>query len=234
MLEASLFPVFLLGLLGGVHCAGMCGGVVTAFSIQLPGTAPRAPYHLAYSAGRMGSYGIAGAVAGAFGASGLLLKGVLPVQQILYFFANAMLLAMGLYLAGLWQGVAKLEQAGSVVWARIQPYSGRLLPVNSLPKALTLGALWGWLPCGLVYSVLFTALMSASALKGALIMLAFGLGTLPNLMIMGLAAGRLQPALQKRWARLSAGLAVAAFGLWGLFRLGGSHVPWLADFCRVP
>ncbi|MBI2312270.1 MAG: sulfite exporter TauE/SafE family protein [Betaproteobacteria bacterium] len=234
MLEANLLPVFLVGLLGGVHCVGMCGGIVTAFSMRLPGQAPKWPYHLAYSTGRIASYAVAGAIAGGFGASGLLLNGVLPVQQILYFFTNIMLLAMGLYLAGLWHGIAKLEQAGSVIWQRVQPISRRLLPVNSAPKALALGGLWGWLPCGLVYSVLFAALMSASAGKGALIMLAFGLGTLPNLIGMGLAAGHLQAAMGKRWVRLSAGLAVAAFGVWGLFRLGGSHVPWLADFCTVP
>lgn len=234
MIESNLLPVFLVGLLGGVHCVGMCGGIVTAFSVRPSGDSPRWPHHLAYSAGRIVSYGVAGAVAGAFGAGGLLLKGVLPVQQILYLLANLMLLAMGLYLAGIWRGVVKLEQAGTRLWRRIQPLSRGLLPADSLPKALALGGLWGWLPCGLVYSVLFTALMSASALQGALVMLAFGLGTLPNLMAMGLAAGRLTLALGKRWVRLSAGLTVAAFGLWGLFRLGASHVPWLTDFCAMP
>ncbi|GIX26923.1 MAG: hypothetical protein KatS3mg123_0804 [Burkholderiales bacterium] len=88
-----------------------------------------------------------------------------------------------------------------------------MLPIDSLPRAFAAGTVWGWLPCGLVYSVLFTALLSASPVTGALIMLAFGAGTLPNLMAMGWFAGSLKGFLQRPWVRYGAGAVIVAFGI---------------------
>lgn len=232
MSEYGFLSVFLVGLLGGTHCAGMCGGIVTALSLQLPREGAQWPYHLAYNSGRILSYGSAGALVGAVGASSLLFGTVLPVREALYVLANLMLVALGLYLSGIWQGIARLEKAGAVIWQRIQPYSKKLLPVDSPPKAFVMGTLWGWLPCGLVYSVLFTALMSGSVQRGAGLMFAFGLGTLPNLMTMGIFAVRLQPLLQRRPVRVAAGLAVIAFGILGLVR-AATHPYGFSDFCRI-
>ena len=86
-----------------------------------------------------------------------------------------------------------------------------------MAQAFPLGLLWGWLPCGLVYSALVTALASGSAASGALMMLAFGLGTLPNLLLAGLLAARLKAYAAKPAVRLIAGLVVLGFGLRGLF-----------------
>lgn len=219
MLEQSLFAIFLVGLLGGTHCVGMCGGIVTAISMQLPGEGTRFSYHFAYNAGRILSYTIAGGLAGAVGASTLLLEGMWPVQQGLYALASLMLIALGLYLAGLWQAVTQIERLGGLLWRRIQPFSKTLLPVRNPAQAFLLGVLWGWLPCGLVYSVLITALASGSAISGSLAMLAFGLGTLPNLIAMGLFAQQLQAFTRHLWVRRVAGLLVAGFGFWGLARL---------------
>src|SRR5689334_2141669 len=184
---AILMAVFITGLLGGVHCAGMCGGIVAVLSGQheAPGAAAW-PMHLSYNVGRIVSYAAAGAIAGAAGGLPLLLDGLLPVQMTLYIVANVLLVALGLYLAGVSGVLAKLEPLGTVVWRRLQPLTRRYVPAATLPKAFALGALWGWLPCGLVYSILVTALLSAHALSGAAIMFAFGLGTLPNLMAAGL------------------------------------------------
>jgi len=115
--------------------------------------------------------------------------------------------------------VLALERVGSVVWARLQPLMKRFIPVRTVPQAFFTGAVWGWLPCGLVYSVLISALATGSAAHGALLMLAFGAGTLPNLLAMGLFAQRLQTLTRKPGVRLAAGLLVAAFGVWGLTRL---------------
>lgn len=232
MSEYGFLSVFLVGLLGGTHCAGMCGGIVTALAMQLSPERARWPYHFAYNSGRILSYGIAGALVGALGASSLLFGAVLPVREALYVLANLMLVALGLYLSGVWQGLARLERAGAVVWQRLQPYSKKLLPVDSPPKAFVMGTLWGWLPCGLVYSVLFTALMSGSVQRGAGLMLAFGLGTLPNLMAMGIFAARLKPLLQRNAVRLAAGLGVIAFGIIGLVR-AATYPYGFAEFCRV-
>lgn len=219
MLEQSLFALFLVGLLGGTHCVGMCGGIVAAISMQLPGQGTHFSYHFAYNAGRILSYGTAGALAGAVGSTTLLLEQVWPVQQVLYALANLMLILLGLYLAGLWQAVTRIEQLGGLLWRQIQPFSKSLLPVRNPGQAFLLGALWGWLPCGLVYSVLITALASGNAISGAAAMLAFGLGTLPNLIAMGLFAQQLQALTKNIWVRRVAGLLVAGYGAWGLVRL---------------
>jgi sulfite exporter TauE/SafE len=218
MPELTLFSAFLVGLLGGGHCVGMCGGIVGAVSLSLPGQRPHFGYLLAYNAGRIGSYTIAGMIAGLLGASGFFLHGVLPVEKLLYLLANLMLVALGLYLAGFWQGVLVLERAGGALWKSLQPLSKKLLPLRSVPQALALGVVWGWLPCGLVYSVLVVALATGSMAQGALLMLAFGLGTLPTLLAMGMAAVRLKALLQKLWVRRVSGLLVLGFGM-----LGFSH-----------
>ncbi|MDO9188302.1 MAG: sulfite exporter TauE/SafE family protein, partial [Sulfurimicrobium sp.] len=128
-------------------------------------------------------------------------------------------LALGLYLAGLWQAVTRIERLGGLLWRRLQPFSKSLLPVRNPLQAFLLGTLWGWLPCGLVYSVLITALASGSAISGAAAMLAFGLGTLPNLIAMGLFAQQLQALTRNIWVRRASGLLVAGYGAWGLLRL---------------
>lgn len=219
MSEPNLFALFLVGLLGGTHCIGMCGGIVAAISMQLPGQGTRFSYHFAYNAGRILSYGAAGTVAGAVGSTTLLLEQVWPVQQGLFVVANIMLILLGLYLAGLWQAVTRIEYLGGMLWRKLQPFSKSLLPVRNPGQAFLLGALWGWLPCGLVYSVLITALASGSAISGAAAMLAFGLGTLPNLIAMGLFAQQLQALTKNIWVRRAAGLLVAGYGGWGLVRL---------------
>lgn len=218
MPELSVFSAFLVGLLGGTHCVGMCGGITAALSLQLPSTGRLWPYHLTYNLGRIASYSVAGIIAGALGASALLLHEMLPVQQILFILANFMLIALGLYLAGIWRFVTVFERVGSVLWKHLQPLMRRWLPIQNLPGALVVGALWGWLPCGLVYSVLVTALASGNALTGGMLMLAFGLGTLPNLLAMGVFAQQLRPFLQQLWVRRSVGIIVAGLGAWNLLR----------------
>src|SRR5665647_1211696 len=217
MLELSLMAALLVGLLGGGHCVGMCGGIVAAVTVTLPKQQPKVGYLLAYNLGRIASYSAAGVLAGAVGASSFFLQQVLPVEKILYALASSMLIVLGLYLAGIWHGATKLEWLGSLLWRRLQPLSKRFLPVQSLSQAFALGTLWGWLPCGLVYSVLVAALASGSPARGGLLMLAFGLGTLPTLLAMGMAAVRLKTLLQNFWVRRVSGLAVLGFGLVGLF-----------------
>ncbi len=206
----------LTGFLGGVHCAGMCGGIVTALVGQSAGNIRPWLMHLAYNAGRIASYALAGAAVGAIGSLGLLLDEWLPVQIFVYVAANLLLIALGLYLAGMRSPITRLEHLGAGLWQRVQPLTRRFLPADSAPKALALGMLWGWLPCGLVYTVLFTALLSGSALKGVILMLAFGLGTLPNLMAAAVLLQRSRSLLTGRIARICSGAIVMAFGAYGL------------------
>ncbi|MFP5404282.1 MAG: sulfite exporter TauE/SafE family protein [Gammaproteobacteria bacterium] len=223
MIEFSLVTALLAGLLGGVHCVGMCGGIVAAFSFRADGTHPPYRLHLAYNLGRITSYAIFGALAGALGAS-LKLTGFLPAQTLLYVLAQVVMILLGLYLAGFNQWVLVFERAGGALWRLVKPLFQKLLPVKTLPQALLAGMAWGWLPCGLVYSVLVSALAAGSAPSGAALMLAFGLGTLPNLLGMGLFARQIQPFMQRLWVRRAAGLTVAGFGVWGLSALAWKTV----------
>ena len=212
MPDSGFFALFLVGLLGGGHCVGMCGGIVGALSL---GGAARFPLHLAYKAGRIASYAVAGALAGALGGASQVLAVQLPVRVGLYLLANLMLILLGLYLMGARRALLWIERAGQGIWRRVQPLTRRFLPVRSVAQAFPLGLLWGWLPCGLVYSALVTALSSGSAGRGAALMLAFGLGTLPTLLLAGLLAARLSEFLAQPVVRSVAGLIVLAIGLYG-------------------
>ncbi len=235
MSEFSLIAVLIVGLLGGVHCLGMCGSIVGIFTTQLPGDRARWPFHLAYSSGRIASYATAGALVGAVGQAGFLMRDQVPVQHLLFGLSSLMLVLLGLYIAGLWGAVRKIETVGGGLWKHLQPYTKKLLPVNTVPRALALGALWGWLPCGLVYSVLVTSLASGSAVQGALIMAAFGLGTLPNLLAIGMFWERIKHHAQSPRVRMAAGLVVMGFGLYGLFRVGFTfYTHGWAGACHVP
>lgn len=213
MPDSGYLALFLVGLLGGTHCVGMCGGIVGALSM---GAAPRWSMQIAYNLGRIASYTLAGTLVGWLGATGGALAGQWPLRMMLYLFANLMLIAMGLYLLGLTRALAFTERAGQRLWRHIQPLTRRFLPARSPAQALPLGLLWGWLPCGLVYSALATALASGSAVRGGLSMLAFGLGTLPNLLLAGIVLVRLRAVVQTTWLRSLSGVMVAGFGIYGL------------------
>lgn len=210
--SVDLLSAFVVGLLGGVHCAGMCGGIVGALSLGLPG-GRNLPILLAYNAGRISSYSAAGALMGALG---FYFSGLFPVQvaqRILLTFAGLFLLLMGLYLAGWWNALSRIERFGGVLWRRIEPLGRGLLPVRSVRHGFMLGLLWGWLPCGLVYSALVWTVASGGAWEGAMLMLAFGLGTLPNLLLMGVAAAQLNRWIRRPAVRAFAGGLVMLFGL---------------------
>lgn len=250
----SLLPVFVVGLAGSVHCAGMCGGIVSAFSVargparvipiaataaggwSTTATARGWPLVIAYNTGRIASYSLAGAIAGGLAGSAADLTRAAPLQTAGYWLMNFMLAALGLYLMDAWRGLARIEAAGSTLWqgvqSKLRPLMRAVVPMDTPAKALTLGAIWGWVPCGMVYSVLLTALLSGSALQGAAVMAAFGLGTLPMLLAMGLLGARLRSAMQRRHVRLLCGLLVLGFGLLGIARAaGGMRHGWIDALC---
>ena len=217
---------FWVGLFGGVHCIGMCGGIVSALTFSLPqakreSLGSLAPMLLAYNTGRIGGYVLAGALMGGLGSVFLVLlspDSVLVFNHILQVLAALFMVALGLYLAGIWYGVAKVEKVGRVLWRYVEPLGRRFMPVNSPAKALPLGFVWGWLPCGLVYSVLVWAFTAGSVAEGALLMLAFGAGTLPVLLLMGAAAAMMTRFTRNPTVKRIAGLLVVVLGLLLLWR----------------
>ncbi len=214
MPDSVILALFLVGLLGGTHCVGMCGGIVGALSMGGP---QRLSLHLAYNLGRILSYVLAGALVGALGAGSMALSEQLPLRLALLIFANLMLVALGFYLLGATRALALTEHWGQLLWRRIQPLGKRFLPARSALQAFPLGLLWGWLPCGLVYSALASALGAGSPGEGALMMLAFGLGTLPNLLLAGLLLARFRTLVQKPVVRALAGFLILVYGLYGLY-----------------
>lgn len=254
MTGLSLFPVFMIGLLGGVHCVGMCGGIVSALSVA---SASRRPFPVAvvsgaeaisqtaafddalrvvaYNTGRLASYAAAGAIAGGIAQGVRALSFMSSVQIGGYWLANMMFIALGLYLMSAWTGLTRLEAAGQLVWRHLRPLMKHFLPMDTPAKALALGALWGWVPCGMVYSILLTAMLTGSSVSGAAVMLAFGTGTLPVLLTMGMLGSRLQTWTRRRWVRVASGLIVLGFGLIGLARAAnGLPLGWLDAVCITP
>jgi sulfite exporter TauE/SafE len=245
--DLQLLSIFMVGLLGGVHCVGMCGGIVSAFSlapnrrsfpiavVSQSAALTDTGRVLAFNAGRLTSYAFAGAVAGGVAQSVQTLAFTSVVQTAGYWLANLMLVALGLYLMDAWRGLTRVEAAGQVLWRRIQPATKHLIPVDNVIKAYALGGLWGWVPCGMVYSVLLTAMLSGSATNGALVMLAFGAGTLPVMLTMGLLGASVRAWTRQRHVRLISGLLVLAFGLLGMMKALNGVVPaWLDSLCITP
>ncbi|ELF6207303.1 MULTISPECIES: sulfite exporter TauE/SafE family protein [Pseudomonas] len=217
-----LGSALVLGLLGGGHCLGMCGGLMGALTLAIPPEqrGRRLRLLLAYNLGRILSYASAGLLLGLAGWAVASSPAALALRVV----AALLLIAMGLYLAGWWSGLTRIEALGRGLWRHIQPLASRLLPVSSLPRALLLGALWGWLPCGLVYSTLLWAASQGNAGYSAALMLAFGLGTWPVLLATGLAAERVNTLLRRRSVRVAGGVLVMLFGIW---TMPGPHQHWL-------
>ncbi|MCU7844130.1 MAG: sulfite exporter TauE/SafE family protein [Candidatus Thiodiazotropha sp. (ex Monitilora ramsayi)] len=222
--ELGYLSAFVVGLLGGAHCAGMCGGIVGALAFGLPEKIRHhfpstLPYQLGYNLGRVSSYVLAG---GIMGGLGMLLAEVIPIyaaQQVLLAIAAIFMILLGLYLGGWWMGLSRIEKLGGRLWTRIEPFARRLLPVRTPAQAWMLGLVWGWIPCGLVYSMLVWTVSAGSIAKGAGLMLAFGIGTLPNLFAMGMVAGSLARWSKNIRVRRVAGLLVIGFGLYTLSHL---------------
>lgn len=211
-LGVTLAAAFMLGLLSSAHCVGMCGGIMGALALAIPASERRrrALLLLSYNLGRILSYTLMGVLAGLF-VDALAGSGGVPWLRLL---AGLLLIAMGLYLGNWWRGLTWLERGGSYLWRYLQPLGRRLMPVTRLPQALGLGAIWGWLPCGLVYTALAYATTQAQAFNAGAVMLAFGLGTLPAVLATGLAAQRLTQLLRRPRLRWSFAILIIVFGLW--------------------
>lgn len=209
---APLLTAFTLGLLSSAHCVGMCGGIMGALTMAIPKERAAQKKWLigSYNLGRVASYTFMGLLAMFFADAFHAVSGA----SLLRIFSGLILIAMGFYLANWWRGLTYLEQGGRYLWAYLQPLSKHLLPVTTNTQALMLGALWGWLPCGLVYTALIYAMSQANLAPW--IMLSFGLGTLPAVVASGLVAGALSQFLQQRGVRTLLALLIIAFGVWTL------------------
>ncbi|HYM41158.1 MAG TPA: sulfite exporter TauE/SafE family protein [Steroidobacteraceae bacterium] len=216
MPEVALAAALLAGLLGSAHCAVMCGGIATALG-AVPAGRARSGRLALYHAGRIGSYAAAGALAGAAGAAVGLAFAFSRWGEILRLATATIVVLIGLDIAlgggrrARWLRLP--ERAGARLWRLIAPLAHTpLFQAGGATRALMLGLLWGWLPCGLVYSVLLAASVTGGAAGGALTMAAFGLGTLPAMAGLSFLGSRL-PGPHSSLARLL-GAVLVACGLW--------------------
>jgi uncharacterized protein len=221
MPQSALIGAFLAGLLGGLHCFAMCGGwlAVAARPVTTelqPARALRAG-QAATHAGRVTTYVLLGACFGAAGGAAFAVA-LAPLQRGLYVTANVMLLLLALSLVVRGMAFGGLERAGLAVFRKLLPAVTKLAPHGGIASRYALGIVWGFTPCALVYGVLPVALLAGSAANGALVMLAFGMGTLPNLLAAGWTLAR-----SRRWFtdvryRYVAATIIAGFALLGLYR----------------
>jgi uncharacterized protein len=213
--ELAIGTAWLAGFIGSTHCVVMCGGIATALGTARGGGSGRWQ-PLLYQLGRITSYGVGGALVGALGAVAGLGVETSRWNEVLRLGGACVVVLIGLKIAlgtnALRRWLRAPERWGALLWRQIAPAARGVLPAQPFLRALTLGLIWGWLPCGLVYSVLLVAAFANGAARGAAIMMAFGLGTLPAMLGLSYAGARLIPR-EGALTRLS-GAVIVACGLW--------------------
>ena len=227
-MNVGILSAFLLGFWGSLHCVGMCGGIVGVLHNSLAeknrlNTYRKWLFWLAYNSGRIISYAIAGGIAAFLGSSLFSIINPDYAHRLGQVLSGLFMIAFGLYLGGWWFGLTFLEQKGAVLWRKISPLTKNFIPVKHLHQALLLGGLWGWLPCGLVYSALVWMFTLPTALDGMIYMCAFGLGTLPMLLLISSAAQRISQIARSALTRKTAGVFVILFGLTSFFGFSPMH-----------
>ncbi|MDZ7788501.1 MAG: sulfite exporter TauE/SafE family protein [Halofilum sp. (in: g-proteobacteria)] len=214
----TLTAAFVAGLAGSAHCMGMCGGIVASLGLgtagERSGPLRSLGYALLYNGGRIASYTLAGVIVGSVG---MLAGGSLQAPGtgvVLRAITGLVLVAIGLQVAFGLRLLQPIERLGFRLWARIAPLARGLMARRGLLAAVGLGALWGWLPCGLVYGMLFAALAAGNPIESGGLMMAFGLGTAPAMIATGAFASRLRRFTHQPGFRRAAGIVVIGLGLW--------------------
>jgi len=225
MNEVSYLAALVLGLMGAGHCIGMCGGIINALSFTTSTKKVKKKWVnlFAYQFGRIMSYSTFGLLGGLMGQQ-IEHASTMPILKIT---SGVLLILMGLYLSRIWMLLTYLEKFGHRLWSKISPLSKKLLPVRLTRQALLLGVLWGWLPCGLVYSSLGFAITEASPLNSALFMFAFGVGTLPATLLVGTTSLNLKRWLNLDLVRYTVSTLYFLYGIWviyAVFALGNSEL----------
>lgn len=215
-------PALMVGLLGSVHCLGMCGGLSSAFSFSMGKdikSSTKLMYQVLYNVGRISTYTILGILAGSLGkllSVSLGHHGML----ILRIMAGLIIVSLGFYMTGWWTGLSKIERTGAALWRRVAPLMKRFMPINKARHAYLIGMIWGFLPCGLVYSTLSLSASSGNPFLGGLTMTLFGIGTLPSMLATGFFAGKVAQFLRQKKIQVYSGMALIGCGSW---TMGGMY-----------
>ena len=223
--STSYLVALIMGLFSGFHCIGMCGSIIGTLTLSLrqeirDNKSLLTLFVFYYNLGRITSYTIAGFIAG-------LLEHVLTLplgeghgHRLLQILSAIVMAGAGLHIAGWFPRFAYIEKTGSLFWKKIEPYGRQLIPVHTLPQAYVFGMIWGWLPCGLVYTALALSATTGEIIRSGLTMLTFGVGTLPAVIGVGIMTNLLARLSQMRRFRQSAGLFLIVLALLAAF-------PWI-------
>ena len=213
-----LATALLVGFLGGVHCLGMCGPLAGAFTFSLAPDLQKQSLRimqmqLFYNLGRLSSYLLLGLLAGLVGVLLIEAGNLFAMQRWLLGMAGVWMLILAAWLLGWSRLPTYLEGVGGHWWSHVSGrWRANFLPVRYGYQAYVMGLIWGWMPCGLVYSTLILAMSSGAVWSGALVMVAFGVGTLPNLLLIGASAFWLTRFQRNVWLVRIAALGMAIFG----------------------
>jgi len=230
-MSLDLLSAFFIGLLGSGHCIAMCGGITTMLTSALPASNKykeqqilvnnQSPFvksnHkvtlvFCYNLGRIASYSFIGGIVGFTGS--IAAKNIGMPLAGLRMFSAVFVILLGLYLGQWLMWLSRIEALGKKLWQFISPFANKAIPVDSPIKALSLGAIWGWLPCGLIYSTLTWALASGDMITGASIMFFFGVGTLPALLTLSIGFSSIKNSLVKPALRKTMALVLISFGIY--------------------
>ena len=221
----SYLMALVMGLLSSMHCIGMCGSIIGTLTLSLDAQVRDNRVKLwafvfNYNAGRILSYTLAGGLAGFL--SSLLSLSFDPAigHRVLQLFSALVMGAAGLNIAGWFPRFAYIEKTGLFIWKKLEPFGHKLIPVKTLRNAFLFGTIWGWLPCGLVYSALILAATNGDILRSALTMFAFGIGTLPAVVGVGIMTASLQRLARQPRFRQVVGILMILLALSAAF-------PWL-------
>ena len=223
--SSSFVVALLMGLFSSMHCIGMCGSIIGTLTFSLSPEIRNnkkllLPFVFNYNFGRITSYAMAGALVGTIEALLTMHLGETHGHRILQLLSSAVMAGAGFYIARWFARFAYIEKAGILIWKKIEPYGRKLIPVKNLKQAYLFGLVWGWLPCGLVYAALALAATAGDITKSALTMLAFGLGTLPAVMGVGIMTQVLTRLSKMQRFKQSIGLFMIVLALLAAF-------PWL-------
>ena len=210
-LPTILAAAFAAGLLGSAHCLGMCGGISGLFAAgaQVASLKTQLPLAIAYNLGRVLSYAFLGVVVAMIGST--IVSAIPSLAGPVRLASGVLIILVGLQVAFNWRLLAPVEKIGAKLWHRLVPHAKGLIPATSVRRAAGLGLIWGWLPCGLVYSGLLLAATTAEPASGGMVMIAFGLGTMPAMVVTGLSASKLSAFMSRN--RLGAGILIMILGL---------------------
>ena len=216
--SVAMGSAFIAGLSGSAHCFGMCGGMAGALGMHARSVATDSANVIAtamlYQVGRIAGYAALGALFGVLGMALAMSLNLNRIADVMRLISGALLMLIGVRILFRVNALAPLEKLGARVWRYVQPLAGSAARGNTLARPLLLGLMWGWLPCGLVYSMLMVSATSGNAAGGAAVMVAFGIGTLPAMLTSTFAAARIQHWFARPGTKLASGIALVAFGAW--------------------